>query len=297
MRELGLETVTGTPGTSAALTLSAVTSPVAFPRLSDVGPVGAPIHYIIESSTGQPLAEGVGHCTGAGAFNRDIEFSQWNGTAYTQNPTTLYSLPAGCVIYCGAAAFSTEPTYGPQSNVNSIRWYEPGDKPVSAATYTPSTAGRDIFWRIRNRFPNKIDAVAIHTGAVGNIDLGIYEFDWATGNPGLLLAGWVNVTTVNGMNTLTLASSTLGIYAGQSSAPMPIGDLFIGENVSATAVTSGRLIDCVMATGSTNPDLTAAQPFLYTTRTQGTSFASNPTITGHNAQTNAKAPLIAFRGV
>ncbi len=297
MKELGLETISGTPGTSASITVAAVTAPVAFPRMSGVAPIGSPIHYTIESSTGQPLAEGVGHATGAGSFTRDIELSHWDGTSYTPNPSTLYNLPSGCVIYCSAAGFSTEQTYGPPSNIHATRWYEPGDKPVSASTYTPSTAGRDIFWRIRNKFSNKVDAVAIHTGAIGSMDLGIYEFDWATGNPGLLLAGWVNVTTVAAMNTLTLASSTLGVLAGQASAAMPIGDLFIGENVSATTLTSSRLIDCVMATGSTNPDLTASQPFLYTTRTQGTSFASNPTITGHNAQTNAKAPLIAFRGV
>lgn len=297
MRELGLETISGTPGTSETLTISAVVAPVAWPRLSAVAPVGAPINYTIESSSGQVLAEGVGHCTAVGAFTRDIEFAQWNGASYTQNPSGLYSLPSGCVIYCGLAAFSTEPAYAPPSNVNSIRWYEPGDKPVSAATYTPSAAGRDIFWRIRNKFANKIDAVAIHTSAVGSIDVGIYEVDWATGNPGLLLAGWVNVTTVTGMNTLLLSDATLGVYAGRSSIALPIGDLFLGENVSATTITSGRLIDCVMATGSVSPDLTAAQPFLYTTRTQGTSFASNPTITGHNAQTNAKAPMISVRGV
>lgn len=294
MRELGYETISGTPGTTAALTVAAVTSP-AFPRLNAIAPVGSAIHYTIIASDGQVISNGVGVSTGAGAFTRKVEFSSFDGTTYTVGGS-LASLPAGCTIFCGYNFSNVAPLQAPTWNGDANRWFEPGDMPVASTVYTPSATGRDHFWRFRNLNPHKIDAISVFTGAAGALDFGIYEVDWVTGGPAKLLLGWNIATTAVGANTLTLASATLGVLAGAASV-LPTGDLYGMWNVSSTSVTSNRTIANVGPSGSVDADILTAKSILYATRTNATSFADSPTITGRHTTGVAGVPMVVFRGV
>lgn len=296
MRELAYESVSGTPGTTAAITVAAITGTPAYPRLNNVAPTGSPIHYTVENSSGQPLCTGVGISTGANGFTRQVEYSHWDGTTYTAYPGTLYSLPSGCKIYASLSAATAAPLAAPTWNGTTGRWFEPGDRTVGTTTFTPSAAGRDHFWRFRNLHPHLVDSVAIHAAATGTIDVGIYEIDWSTGAPGKLLLGWQGVSVVAGMNQITTASRTSGSLAA-GNVSIPVGDLYGMVNVSATSVTCGRTITNNGAGGSVVPDLSSAQSLLYLTRTNATSFGDSPTLTGRLTTGVAAVPALVFRGV
>lgn len=297
MRELGKETISGTPGTAASLTVAAISSPIAWPRMSDVGPAGAPVHYSIENADGQPLCTGVGYSSAAGTFVRQREFSQWNGSAYSRDPATLYSLPSGCTIYCALGAVTVVPTFAPPSDVDTDRWCEPGGQVIGSTAWTPTAANRDHFWRFRNYCAFKIDAVGLYLGAAGTLDFGIYEVDWATGDPGKLLLGWQGVTTASTDNVLTLASATLGALSAAAQT-LPVGDLIAMYNVDSTSVTGARTIDSSASMcGLGAISGTAAKPYLYATRTNNTTFGDSPSITGRHTTIATRLPAVMFRAV
>lgn len=296
MRELGYESISGTPGTAAALTVSAVSSPIAYPRLSAIAPAGVPVHYVIESSAGQVLALGVGYSGGAGSFTRQYEFSQWNGTTYTRDPATLYSLPSGCIIYCGAGSQLLVPGVAPPSSAITERWTEPGLQVVGSTTFTPTLASRDHFWRARNLLAYQVDALHMYIAGVGTLDFGIYEVDWSNGNPGKLLLGWQGVTTVVGNNTLLFTAATLGALSAVAQS-LPLGDLFFMYNVSATSITCTRTVDLSHGLGGNGMlPLSSGKPMLYLDRTNNTSFGDSPSVTWLNSS-NTKMPGVSFRGV
>jgi len=295
MKELGKELISGTPGTATNLTVTAISSPISWPRMSDIGPVGAPVHYTIENTDGQVLCTGVGYSSAAGTFVRQYEFTQWNGATYTRDPGTVYSLPSGCTIYCALGAVTVTPTFAPPSNVDTDRWVEPGGQIVTTGVFTPTAINRDHFFRFRNYCGFKIDAIGLYLGAAGTLDFGIYEVDWSTGNPGKLLLGWQGVTTASGDNVLTLASATLGALSAAAQT-LPVGDLFGMMNVSATTITAARTIDATAAAGGSGMlNMTATRPYIYATRTNNTSFGDSPTLTGRHTTTNARLPAVLFR--
>lgn len=293
MRELGTENISGTPGTSATLTLTAASSP-AFPRMNEVAPVGSPIHYTIETAAGQVVANGVGISTAAGAFTRQVEYSSWDGTTYTV-AGSLASIPSGCKIYCGLSAFSAAPLAAPSWNGDANRWIEPSYNVGSSASFILTSANRDHFWRFLNRYPHKVDAVAYHAAGIATFDIGIYEVDYATGGPGKLLLGWQGVTSAAGMNTLTLAARTLGALAA-SPQPIPVGDLYGMMNASSTGASPGRGVPNGGAAGSIGSDMANPSNILYAGRTVNTSFGDSPTIGGRHANSFPVNPLLSFRG-
>ncbi len=295
MRELGYEAISGGPGTSASLAVTAVTSPTAYPRLSAVAPLNTPIHYTIEDSTGMVLSEGIGYSTAAGAFTRVREYSHWTGTTYTETPGSLISIPSGCVIYCGAGGSMFVPTLPPPCSIDSNRWFEPGGKAADSNGFAGS-ATNEYYWQFSNLVPTKVDAVGLYLSAAGTtFDLGIYDIDASNGQPGILLVGWQNQTSVSASNILTLASATLGIYAGAASARLPIAHLFGSLCGNVTSVKS--VPHAGTSVGSNSPELTNHRALLYRARTPGTSFASTPTISGRFAASITSVPALAFRGV
>lgn len=295
MRELGYEAIDGTPGTSASLTLSAVTNN---PRISQVTETGRPVHYTIALSNGQQRCHGIGVSTGDGTFRRIVETSVFDGTAYTINPSGFADLPSNCVIYCSAGASDVLHTPAPPCAIGEHCWFAPGGPGtiVTQASWAIGAINRDYFWRDRINVSFPIDQVAIHTTAICNIDLGIYDINWETGTPGKLLLGWQNKTTIVGMNALNLTDATLGVL-NKTPQRLAIGDIFVMCNWSSTTGSPGRVIDATAASlGSLVPDLSAPQQVMYGARTQGSSFGDNPTLTGRNITPYAKMPLLAFRG-
>lgn len=289
MKELALEAISGTPGTSGSLTVTAVSSPVAFPRMSDVGVLSTPIAYTIEDSTGLVICSGWGYSTAAGAFTRVVETSQWGGSSYTRNPSALYSLPSGCVIYCGTSK-ATQPDLG--QPITTQMWFEPNGLDTNTTGFTP-TANRDYFWRFVNTYPYSVDAVAVHASGSIVLDLGIYSVNLSDGKPAILLIGWKGVSLASGMNTITMASATLGALSAAAQA-LPTGDLMFMANLSSGNF--GRSVSTKGSrSGSIVSDLNATQCLQYVNRTNNTSFASNPTITGRFTSANVAAPLVAFR--
>lgn len=297
MRELGLEEISGTPGTAASLTVTAVTSPYASPRMSQVASLGVPIHYIIEASNGQVLATGVGYCSVAGTFVRQYEFTQWSGTTYTKNPATLYNLPSGCKLYCGPGEATFVQAFAPPSNVDADRWVEPGGRDTVNSGYAPSGTNRDHFWRFRNLCGFKTDAVGLYLGAAAiGIDFGLYDIDWATGNPGVLLLGWPGVTSASGDNILLYSAATSGILA-KTAQTLPLGDLFACYNVASTTATISRGV----AAGSTMVGggviaLNSCKPMLYQARTQGAALSDPPSGLARHSTSISYVPLVALRG-
>jgi len=294
MRELGYETISGTPGTTAAITVTAVASPTAFPRLSDIAPIGSPVHYTVETSAGQVVCNGVGVSTAAGSFTRQVEFSKYDGTTYAVGGT-LASIPAGCIIYCGLSAFTASPLHAPSWNGDVNRWFEPSGQVVGTTAFTATATGRDHFWRFRNLHPHKIDAIGFSAGAIGTLDIGIYEVDWVTGGPGKLLAGWQGVTTSAGLQSLLMTAKTLGALAA-TAGPLPVGDLYGMVNVSTTTLTFARTISNTGPSGSTTIDCGTPTNVLYSARTNNTSFGDGPMPTGRHASGFATVPMIAIRG-
>jgi hypothetical protein len=296
MRGIGYESISGTPGTAANLTVAAVTSS---PRLSDVAPVGSPIHYTIEVlSTGQFVCHGVGISTGAGAFTRVIETDAYDNTNYTLSPASFASIPSGCVIYCAAGAFDILPTYAPVCAAAENLWFDPAgpNNNIAGATWTVGTTSRDFFWRDRIAVNQPIDRLAIHTSAICTLDFGVYEVNWSTGKPGKLLLGWQGVTTVAGMNELSLSAATLGALP-KSAQRLPIGDVFFMGNWSSTTGQPNRVKDGTGAmSGSLVSDLASPQHIQYVNRTNNTTFGDNPTITGRLTTAYTKIPLVAARG-
>ena len=299
MLELGYETISGTPGTTAAITVASVSSPVAYPRLSDVGPLGAPIHYTIEDSTGLVLETGVGISTAAGSFTRIAALTQWGGSSYTTAPSGLYSLPASCIIYCSMSGFAAIQAQAITCNISANRWYEPAGLAASSSTWTPTAANRDHIWRTINRMPYKVDAIAIHASGTVSADIGIYTINASTGKPAKLLLGWKNASLVSGMNTLTLASRTDGVMSA-AAASLPTGPLAFLYNTSSAAVTCNRVVSSSEANfgGSETSDLSGSQHCLYGSRTQGNAMIDDPSLTGRlTSGTMTSMPMIAFRGV
>lgn len=288
--ELGRESISGTPGTSASLTLTAATSP-AFPRMSEVAVVGVPLSYTIEDSTGQVLCTGMGVSTGAGAFTRVLEWSHYGGT-YSDNPSSLYSLPSGCVIYLSANRGNMATLYGPASAVDANQWINPTGL-VCGTGGTFSTANRDHYWRSMQMYPHKVDAIAIHAAGAASFDIGMYEVNPSTGSPGILLIGWQGVTVAAGMNTVTLASATLGALSAAAQR-LPTGDVYWMLNLSASSCS--RTVANVGPSGSDSSDLSAAKSVLYRSRTNNTSFGDTPTLTGRLTTTTANVPMIPLRG-
>ncbi len=294
MHELARESISGTPGTAASLTVVAATSP-AYPRLSDVAALGSMLHYTIEASDGRVVCTGVGKATAAGAFTRLTEFSQFDGTTYTKQPSALASLPSGCAIYVALSATTVMPVSAPASNVSADRWVLPNDNQIAtSATGTFATTGRDHYWRVRMAYPHKVDAIAIHSTATANYDIGLYEVDWDTGNPGRLLIGWQGVSIAAGMNTILLSAATLGALSAASQR-LPLGDMYWMLNMSAGG--PGRTVLYTGCSGSIVSDLASPQSILYRSRTNNTSFGDAPTITGRLAMATTHVPMIALRGV
>lgn len=290
MYELGYENISGTPSTSASLTLTAISSPIAYPRMSAVGPASTPIYYIIENSSGQVLCAGVGLCASAGSFTRVIEFSHWNGTTYTRDPGTLYDLPSGCKVYCGVSVGTIAPL---MARHESATWFEPAAREVTSATMTFS-ANRDYWFRFRNEYAFPVDQVAVHIAAAATLDVGIYTVDPSDASPSKLLLGWQGVVAGSGgMVEMALTSVTLGVMSA-AAQPIPMGDLYVMVNVSASApgrvVTNGSAIS-----GSLVSDLANADAPLYANRTNNTSFGDDPTITGRITTTFAHSPALVFR--
>lgn len=295
MRELGYEAIDGTPGTSASLTLSAVTNN---PRISQVTETGRPVHYTIALSNGQQRCHGIGVSTGDGTFTRIVETSVFDGTAYTINPSGFADLPSNCVIYCSAGASDILHTPAPPCAIGEHCWFAPGGPGtvVSSASWSPGQANRDHFWRDRIAVSFPIDRVGLHAAAACNVDFGIYDINWDTGKPGKLLLGWQNKAMIGGMNSFDLTDANLGIL-NKTPQRMALGDIFVMCNWSATAGAPGRVIDATASSqGSLIADLAYPQQMLYTNRTQGTAFGDNPTITARNITAYAKIPLLAFRG-
>lgn len=292
MHELARESIDGTPGASASLTLVAVAAP-AYPRMHQVAASGSMLHYTIESSTGQVLCTGVGVSTGAGAFTRLAEFSHWDGTTYTRSPGALASLPAACSIYLALSATTAAPVHGPACSIDADRWVLLGPD-VPNVSGTPSlTASRDYYWRSLNCYPHKIDAIAIHSTGSASFDVGLYEVDWATGYPGKLLLGWQGKSVAGGMNTVTLASATLGSMSAVAQ-PLPLGDVYWALNVSAGGC--GRTVPNVGRSGSSSSDMTAPKSILYRNRTNNTAFGDAPSITGRIIDAWSNVPMISARG-
>jgi hypothetical protein len=296
MRELGYQSISGTPGTAAALTVVAVAGN---PGMHQVAPVGSPILYTIAvESTGQQVCSGVGKSTGAGGFTRSLEFSTFDGTDYLTPTATLASIPAGCVIYCSFSAFDVMPTYAPPCAPGENLWFDPaGQSIITSATWTVGAANRDYFWRDRIAVNHPVDQLAIHASAAsGTLDFGLFEIDWATGKAGKLLLGWQGVTLAAGMNPLLLTAATLGALP-KAAQRLPIGDVMYMGNWSATAGQPGRVKDGTSAmAGSLVSDLASPQHLQYVNRTNNTSFGDNPTITGRITTSYSKIPLIAARG-
>lgn len=295
MRELGLELISGTPGTSATLTIAAVTGN---PRINQVAPVGASIHYTVEiENTGQQVCHGVGFSTGAGSFTRAIESSAYDGTDYTFSPAGFASIPAGCVIYCSAGAADLLPTFAPPCATGENLWFDPaGPSVITSATWTVGAINRDYFWRDRIAVNHPVDQLAIHAAASGTLDFGLFEIDWTTGRAGKLLLGWQGITLAAGMNPMLLTAATLGVLP-KAAQRLPIGDVMYMGNWSATAAQPGRVKDGTSAmAGSLVSDLASPQHIQYVNRTNNTSFGDNPTITGRITSAYAKIPLVAARG-
>lgn len=295
MRELGFEDISGTPGTSASLTVTAKSSP-AYPRLSDVSPLGGAVHYIIKASDGQVLCTGVGYPSAAGTFVRQAEFTQWNGTTFTRDPASLASLPASCTIQCGVGEYSVVPPFARPWSGDADQWVEPAGNVVVSTTYAIGNANRDYFWRFRNLCAFECDAIALDFSAAATLDIGIYEVDRATGAPGKLLLGWQGATGAVGTNILTFATATLGVLAKQAQT-LPLGDLIGMFNVDTTGNLSRTVAPMVNSGGSGSSRMTDAKPFLYANRTNNTAFSDNPTITGRITTTTAGVPAIVLRGV
>lgn len=296
MRELAYESISGTPGTSATLTVAAVSGN---PRFNEVAPVGSPIQYtVVVESTGQQVCHGTGISTGAGGFTRVIESSSYDGTNYTMSPAAFASIPAGCVIQCSAGAADLIPTYAPPCAPGENLWFDPaGSSIITAATWTVGATGRDYFWRDRIAVNHPVDQLAIHAAAAsGLLDFGLYEINWATGKAGKLLLGWQGVTLAAGMNPLLLSAATLGVLP-KSAQRLPIGDVMFMGNWSNTAGNPGRVKEGSSAmAGSLVPDLSAPQHIQYVNRTNNTTFGDNPTITGRIITAYSKIPLVAARG-
>lgn len=293
MRELGYEDISGTPGTAASLTVTAKSSP-AWPRLSDVAPVGCAVHYTIKASDGQVLALGVGYPSAAGTFVRQREFSQFNGTTYSRAPATLADLPAGCTIQCSVGEWSIAPTLARPWNGDVEQWVEPGGNVVTSTTLA-LTNNRDYFWRIRNLCGFATDAVAIDLSAAASIDFGFYEVDLATGAPGKLLLGWQGVTGGVGSNVLTYATATLGVLP-KSAQLLPLGDLVCMLNVG-TAGNASRTISAYTGVGgSGSARMTDSKPLLYANRTNATALGDDPTVTGRITTSTAGLPATPLRG-
>lgn len=295
MRELGCERISGTPGTAAALTLTAFTGN---PRMSAVAPVGSPIHYTVEvESTGQPVCRGVGFSTGAGGFTCAIETSSYDGTDYTMSPAAFASIPAGCIIYCSAGAFDILPSFAPACAPGENLWFDPaGFSIITSATWTVGAAGRDYFWRDRIAVNQPVDQLAIHAAAACTFDFGIYEINWATGKAGKLLLGWQGLTLAAGMNPMLLTAATLGALP-KAAQRLPVGDVMFMGNWSATTGQPGRVKEGSSAmAGSLVSDLASPQHIQYVNRTNNTTFGDNPTITGRITTAYSKIPLVAARG-
>lgn len=296
MRELAYQSISGTPGTAAALTVVAVAGN---PRLDQVAPVGSPIFYTVEiESSGQAVCTGVGKATGAGAFTRLAEFSSYDGTDYGANPAALASIPAGCVIYCSLSGQIALPSFAPTSNVSANRWFDPsGQGGIVTTAFTVGAANRDYFWRDRLATAQKIDAFSIHAAAIGVLDLGLYEIDWATGGPGVLLLGWQGFALAAGMNTLLLTAATLGVLPKAAQRP-PIADVIWMANWSATTANPARTKDATAAlSGSETADLSGPQHLLYAPRANNSTFGDSPALTGRITTAAAKVPSIGARGV
>lgn len=296
MRELGFERISGTPGTAAGLTLTAVAGN---PRMSAAAPVGSPIHYTVEiESAGQQVCHGVGISTGAGGFTRVVESSSYDGTDYTMNPAAFASIPAGCVIYCSAGAADLVPSNAPPCAPGENLWFDPAgqNNNVSAAAWAVGTTNRDHYWRDRIAVNKPIDQLAIHSSAICTFDFGVYEIDWATGKAGKLLLGWQGITTIAGMTPLLFSAATLGALP-KSAQRLPIGDVMFMGNWSSTAGQPNRVKDGTGAmSGSLVADLSVPQMIQYANRTNGTAFGDNPSITGRLTTSYSKIPLVAARG-
>lgn len=294
LRDLALEAVSGTPGTSASLTVTAVTSPFASPRLSDVANPGVMFRYTIEASDGQALALGIGYSSAAGTFVRVQETAHYDGTTFTKDPSTLYSLPTGCTIYASASSVSIVPSLSQPISIDADKWVEPGGKEVAASTCTMTAQDRDHFFRLFNACGFKVDAIGFYAGAVGVIDVGLYAVNATDGSVGTLLLGWQGVTTASGNNILTLASATLGVLP-KAAQRLPLGDLWAMLNVSSTTVTFNRTVQGNTSVGAALY-LASAAVFMYAGRTNATAFASNPTLAGRHTNGVARLPMLAFRG-
>lgn len=294
MRELGFENISGTPGTTATLTVTAKTGP-AWPRLSDVAPLGCAVHYTIKASDGQVLALGVGYPSAAGTFVRQREYSQFNGTTYTRDPATLASIPAGCTIQCSAGEASIAPTLAKPWNGDAEQWVEPGGNVVTSTTLA-LTNNRDYFWRIRNLCGFATDAVALDLSAAASIDFGLYEVDRATGAPGKLLLGWQGATGGVGSNVLEYSAATLGVLAKQAQT-LSLGDLVCMLNIGTAGNASRTISPFTGIGGSGSARMTDAKPLLYANRTTGTAFGDAPTITGRITTATAGLPATPLRGV
>jgi hypothetical protein len=296
MRELGLQSISGAPGTAAALTLGDVAGN---PRMSAIAPVGSPIHYVVAiESTGQMVCRGVGFSTGAGGFTRVMEFATFDGADYTTDPASFGSIPAGCVIYCSGGATDIITSHAPVCGPGENLWFDPAgpNNKVSSATWTVGAVNRDYFWRDRIVVNQKIDQLAMHASAAsGVIDFAVFEVNWATGKAGKLLLGWQGVTLIAGMTPMLLSAATLGALP-KAAQRLPIGDVFFMANWSNTTGQPGRVKDGTGSMdGSLVADLASPQHIQYVNRTNGTAFGDNPTITGRIASSYPNIPLVAAR--
>lgn len=208
------ETTTGT-GTGT-LTLAAVTGK---PRVADVFPVGELVSYAILDSDGNPIEGGIGTVGASNTLTRTIVRATYVSGTYTGANATAVSLAAGTKTVIATPVSGTFAGTIPAINTSAAQRLIHSHHGLLNSIDTRSLgSGNDCFFMpFEMRHGCDADAIVCNVTAsgAGNLRMGLYLVDIATGKPGtrILQSGDVSGSTTGiKVATFTRRHITPGWY-------------------------------------------------------------------------------------